>query len=339
MIHLSNPTYFWITASVSIGILFLNFFTLKRTGIFRRSDIARIFMWSAVLIFLGMAASNARLEWKKNFPVKEQMEIIFALDVSLSSLAQDVILEEEGERRKISRLEFAKRQIENAINDLKSDAVGIIVFADKAVPLQIALPREDYKNTILRNLRYIDKEFVRYGIKQGTDYGNMIMSALEQFKESPAKKVLLVLTDGEPQGEETKLRENLENAIELFSERSDITVYFIGIGDSRQPSPIPKVEDEDGRPKEFYRFGKEPGSPLILTRPNPEFLAGLANLTGGYFFEAQKNEDLKNIIKNALEKERRIIGFQEKTEMIDLTPVLLIWSLIFLFVIPVIKSV
>ncbi|MDP1629151.1 MAG: VWA domain-containing protein [bacterium] len=341
MIHFGSPNYFWFCAALSVFILSLNIFTLKRIGIFRRLDAARILMWSGVVLFLGMIISDAKLEWKKAIPVKEKLEIVFALDISLSSLACDVIIEEGDQWRKISRLDFEKQQVENVIEILSGDAVGIIVFADKAFPLQIVLSREDYRHTLLRNLKYIDKDFIRYGISQGTDYGNLIMVALEQFgKKNSAKKVLFILTDGEAQGNEEKLRENLKKAIEIFSQRDDIAVYLIGIGNSREPSMIPKTEDAEGNPKEYYcqNQGEAKGQP-ILTRPNPEFLTRLANMTDGHYFQATSGKDLKNILESSIERERRIIGFQEKSKMVDLTPYLLISSLIFLFAIPIIKSV
>jgi len=116
-------------------------------------------------------------------------------------------------------IEMEKQQVENAVNLLESgDSVGITVFADQAIPLQSVLSREDYKNSVIRNLRYIDSDFVRYHVRQGTDYGVLILTALGQFGES-GTKILFILTDGEPQGNEEKLRENLSMALEEFSKR------------------------------------------------------------------------------------------------------------------------
>ncbi len=341
MIQFNNPSYFWFAAILSIFIAALNLFTLKRIRIFRRFDVIRGLMWCGMIIFLGMALSGARLEWKKPVPIKEKLEIIFALDVSLSSLAQDVVLEESEQLGKISRLDFEKQQVENAIGMLSGDAVGIIVFADKAIPLQIVLSREDYGNTLIRNLRYIDKEFVRYAISQGTDYGDLILVALEQFgKETASQKVIFILTDGEQQGEEEKLKENMEKALEQFSKRKDIAIYLVGVGNPRESSSIPKVEDENGDVKEYYiQTNGEAAGQRILTRPSPEFLAHLANMTSGHYLHASSKEDLKNILLSSIESERRIIGFKERSDAIDLTQYLLISSLIFLFTIPIIKSV
>lgn len=337
MIQFGNVVYFEFAALFSILLLFLNLFTMKRISIFKKRDIIRSLLWSGIILFLGMALSSAKLNWKRPMPVKEKMEIIFALDASLSALARDVEIKEGEQTRKISRLDLEKQQVENVIGDLRGDAVYIIVFADQAIPLHIVLSREDYKNSILRNLKYIDKDFVRHEIKQGTDYGMLILGALEQFgKKSGTKKVFFVLTDGESQGDETKLRENLEKALELFAERDDISVYLIGLGNPAEPSRIPETEDEENNPKEYYR---EKGGEFILTRPNPEFLNTLANATKGKYIHAETAQDLKNILESSIEKERKIIGFEKRQETIDLTPYLLICSLVFLFIIPTIKSV
>jgi len=337
MIQIGNYFYLEIVIFFSLIFLVLNFWTSKRIRSFRPREIIRHLMWSGIIIFLGMILAGAKLSWEKPMPVKEKMEIIFALDASLSMLARDVSVKEGEFSRKISRLDMGKQQIENVVGGLSGDAIGIIVFADRAIPLQIILSREDYQNSLLRNLKQIDASFVRYGIKQGTDYGNLIMTALEQFsKKNGAKKALFVLTDGEPQGEEQKLQENLTKALSLFVGRNDIRIYLIGIGDSRERSKIPKTEDDYGNPKEYYTHKN--GDPVI-TRPNLEFLSNLADVTGGYYTHTDSDQDLKNVLVNSIEKERRIIGFKPVSELIDLTPYLAICSLMFLITIPFLKSV
>ncbi len=129
----------------------------------------------------------------------------------------------------------------------------------------------------------------------------------------------------------------MKKAIKFFVERDDISIYLIGVGNTRESSKIPQTEDEEGNPKEYYRQ-KESGD-FILTRPNPEFLTNLANSTGGHYLHAASDKDLKNILGSSIERERRIIGFEKQSKAIDLTPYLLISSLIFLFIIPFIKSV
>jgi len=266
------------------------------------------------------------------------VEIIFAIDASLSALARDVIIKEGEKTWKISRLDLEKKQVENVVGDLKDDAIGIIAFANEAVPLQIVLSREDYKNTLIRNLRNIDEVFVRHEISQGTDYGTLILTALKQLgKKSNTKKLIFILTDGEPQGDEEKLQKNMEKAMKVFSERDDVSFYLIGVGNTQEPSKIPQIEDEEGNPKEYYR--QKEGGDFILTRPNPEFLTNLANATGGNYIHAISDKDLKDVLGKSIEKERRIIGFEKQTKAIDLTPYLLISSLVLLFIIPFIKSV
>lgn len=339
MIQFGNLLYFELAAFLSLFFLLLNLFTMKRIGYFKKRDIARSLMWSGIVLFLGLAASTAKLNWEISVPVKEKAKIIFALDASLSALARDVEVTEKNEKtRKITRFDFEKQLVENVVIDLlEGDAVGVTFFADQAIPVQDVLSREDYRNSIIRNLKYYDDVFVKEGIKQGTDYGILIMSGMEQFGgKDEIKKLLFVLTDGEPQGDEEKLKENLKKALELFSERSDIVMYFFCIGDTRGPSKIPKEEDEKGNPKEYYL--QKDGQP-VLTRPNPEFLTNLANATGGHFVQAESSQDLKNILLNSIEQERRIIGWEQKTEPIDLTPYLLISSLVFLFIIPILKPV
>jgi len=134
-----------------------------------------------------------------------------------------------------------KQQVENAVNLLESgDSVGITVFADQAIPLQSVLSREDYKNSVIRNLRYIDSDFVRYHVRQGTDYGVLILTALGQFGES-GTKILFILTDGEPQGNEEKLRENLSMALEEFSKRKMCVFICSAVATRPNRQKFPKL--------------------------------------------------------------------------------------------------
>jgi len=335
MIQFSDIVYFWFTALFSIAFLFLGLFTMKRVGYFKKSAIVRNMLWSGVVLFLGVVLAGPKLNWNKSIPIKERVEIIFGLDVSLSTLARDVEINQDGETKIISRFEMEKQQVENAIGLLQTgDAVGITIFADRATPLQSILVREDYAS-ILRNLRYIDSDFVRYRVRQGTDYGAFILAALEQFGEG-GTKILFILTDGEPQGDEEKLRGNLSAALEEFSKRKNVSVYLLGVGDSTEPSKIPKVEDENGKPKEYYT--DKNGHP-ILTRPNPEFLTNLANVMDGHYIHAAFDKNLNDIFQGLIESERRIIDWEKKTRSVDLTPYLLISSLFLLLLIAIIKSV
>lgn len=335
MIQFGNIAYFWFAAIFSVALLMLNLSTLKRVGLKKGNEFFRSLLWSSIILCLGMTLAGSKMERAK--PVKEKMEIIFSLDVSLSTLAKDVEIQENGKMRKISRLDMEKQQVESIIELLKDDAIGITVFADQAIPLQNVLSREDHRNSVIRNLKYIDADFIKYRVKQGTDYGTLILTVLEQFgKKNESKKILFILTDGEPQGDENTLRENLSRALEKFSERKDISVYFIGVGNPIEPSKIPKTEDDEGNPIEYYAHKS---GELILTRPNLEFLANLANAMDGHYIRAASGENLKNILLAHIESERRIISWEKRTETIDLTPYLLIGSLIFLFIIPFLKAV
>ena len=113
-------------------------------------------------------------------------------------------------------------------------------------------------------------------------------------------------------------------------------VYLLGCGNPAEPSKIPKIEDENGRPKEYYT--DKNGRP-ILTRPNPEFLTNLASAMDGHYIHVAFGKNLNDILPDLIESEYGIIGWEKKTESIDLTPYLLISSLFFLFMIPVVKSV
>jgi len=137
------------------------------------------------------------------------------------------------------------------------------------------------------------------------------------------------LTDGEPQGDEAKLEENMEKAMKIFAERDDISIYLIGVGNIRESS---KISTDRRRGRQSERILSPERKRRFYPHPaNPEFLANLANSTGGHYLHATSDKDLKNILGSSIESERRIIGFEKQSKAIDLTPYLLISSLVFSF--------
>ena len=321
-----------------LALLFLavGLVTLKRIVFFKKRDIFRVFMWAFLVFFIGAALSGIFLKHEKQTPIKERMEIVFALDVSLSSLARDVIVETDEGKKKVSRLEFSKRQIINAVDLLRKDSVGVIAFADIAVPLQFVVS-EDAHSSIMSELKRVDEDFCRYAVKQGTDYGNLFLSALEMFNSKTDKnKMLLIFTDGESQGDKGRLKENMDRALEAMSLRNDIAVFFLGVGNERAPSMIPQLVDENDEPVEYY---KKDDSSHVLTAPNAKMLAELSDAFRGYYLHLSSENDLKNFLESSVEGARRQIGISTRTETVDLTQFFIICVLVLLFLIPIIKSV
>jgi len=148
---------------------------------------------------------------------REGVEIIIALDVSNSMMAEDI---------KPNRLERAKQAITRLVDRLVNDKIGMIVFAGDAY-IQIPITT-DYVSAKLF-LNTISTEIVP---KQGTAIGSAIDLAMRSFtQQEETSKALIIITDGE---------NHEDNAIEIakLAVEKGITVHTIGIG-LPQGAPIP----------------------------------------------------------------------------------------------------
>jgi Ca-activated chloride channel family protein len=154
---------------------------------------------------------------------RKGVELIIALDVSNSMLAEDI---------QPSRLERARRAISQMLDRLHNDRIGLIVFAGGAY-VQVPLTT-DY-SAVKMYLSSITPGIVP---RQGTAIGSAIDLAVESFDyDSGLEKALIVITDGENhQG-------NVVDAAEAAREKG-IIIHAVGMG-TPQGAPIP-VRKEEG---------------------------------------------------------------------------------------------
>ena len=148
---------------------------------------------------------------------REGVEIIIALDVSNSMMAEDI---------KPNRLERAKQAIARMVDRLVNDKIGLIVFAGDAYT-QIPITT-DYVSAKLF-LNTISTDIVP---KQGTAIGSAIELAMRSFtQQEETSKALIIITDGENH------EDDAIGAARLALEKW-ITVHTVGIG-LPQGAPIP----------------------------------------------------------------------------------------------------
>lgn len=148
---------------------------------------------------------------------RKGVEIIIALDVSNSMMAEDI---------KPNRLERAKQAITKMVDRLVNDKIGLIVFAGDAY-IQIPITT-DYVSAKLF-LNTISSDIVP---KQGTAIGSAIGLGMKSFtQQEESSKALIIITDGENH------EDNAMDAAKAAAERG-IKVHTIGIG-LPNGAPIP----------------------------------------------------------------------------------------------------
>jgi len=250
------------------------------SNISRSFDI-RYAYTKAVILSIGIilslvALSRPQLGFKWNEVKREGIDIIFAVDISKSMLADDV---------SPNRLERSKLALKEMVQSLKGDRVGILAFSGESF-LQCP-PTLDYDGFLVC-LRGLGVDTISRG---GTSLANAIKKAIDTYGDDLKRyKVLVLISDGE---------EHEGDAI-LMAERAkkeNIKIFCIGVG-SKAGSYIPHI-DERGR-RVFLR--DEKGN-RIKSQMNEELLKKIAFTTGGVYTQSTRTDfGLRNIYKQKISK-------------------------------------
>ncbi len=231
--------------------------------------------WRNLLIVLSLIFLIIAL-MKPQWGVKERemdikgADIIFAVDVSNSMLAKDILP---------SRLDRAKKGLAKLMDEFSGNFVALIAFAGESkiiVPLTF-----DYKY-LKYSLLSLDTNSVDI---QGTNFRELLEKTSLIFKKTKKKRFLIILTDGEDN--EGRIEEALKTAKE-----SNIKIYTIGVG-TLKGERIPEY-DSSGK---FIGFKKDKNGNYVFSRINPDILRKLGEETGGNFCF---NNDVYKCLKTAI---------------------------------------
>ena len=231
---------------------------------------------------------------------KEGIDIVIAMDVSTSMLAQDF---------KPNRLEAAKQVAHNFISGRHSDRFGLVVYAGESFT-QCPLTT-DHK--VVKNLL---KEVKDGLIEDGTAIGMGLATSVSRLKESKAEsKVIILLTDGENNSGFI----DPMTAVEI-AEESKVKVYTIGVG-SYGTAPYPTTD----------LWGRDTYVDIEV-KIDEELLINIAEATGGMYFRANSKDKLEKIYEQieSLEKteleELKFYNHEEKFEIFALIALILLFS-------------
>lgn len=231
--------------------------------------LLRIILISLVVCIL--ARPQSRHSWS-NTDV-EGIDIMLAVDVSTSMLAQDF---------KPNRVEALKEIAQRFIEKRPNDNMGLTMFAGEAYT-QCPLTTD---HTVLMNLyNSVDCNMAMRGvIDDGTAIGDGIMNAILRLKESQAKsKVIILLTDGVNNSGNI----SPQTAAEI-AKKYGIRIYTIGIGrNGMAPYPLPTG-----------------GTAMLPVEIDEETMTKISIETGGQYFRAQKNAELDAIYQDIDKMER-----------------------------------
>lgn len=225
-----------------------------------RARIGRAALRVGVLTLLIVAA--ARPQWGVGEVEVEQegIDVVIALDISRSMLAEDVAP---------SRLARARAELSGLIDSFDGDRVGLVFFAGAAFP-QCPLT-VDYAAARLF-LSQADPSMIS---AQGTSLAVAVRTALELFDdESGRSRVILAVTDGED------FEGGLAEVRDALAERG-VALYAVGIG-TAEGAPVP-MQDDYGRRQGFVRNRE---GEVVISRLEESDLISIVQASGGVYARA-----------------------------------------------------
>ncbi len=224
----------------------------------KRRPIIKFIIWmiaiSAIIIAIARPQFGSKLKTVK----REGVELVIALDVSNSMMAQDI---------EPNRLERAKRAISRLIDNLSDDKIGLIVFAGDAYT-QLPITT-DYASAKLF-LNAVTTDIVP---RQGTAIGAAINLAKNSFSpQFEGNKAIVIITDGE---------NHEDDAVGAATEAAEngIIVHTIGMG-LPQGAPIPISSNG----QQDYR--KDKSGQVVITKLDEEMLQQIAAAGEGIYVRA-----------------------------------------------------
>ena len=280
MYQLEETSYFYILLIIPImiiGFLFLktwkkniqkkyiseNLLQFLSPNISNFKPRIKLLFLILFILFSTIALVNPKIGTELKTVKREGVDIVFALDVSKSMLAEDIAP---------NRLEKAKRIVSEIINTLNNDRVGVIAYAATALPI---LPITDDYSTAKTFLQSLNTDMLS---SQGTAIIQSINLAQKFYDdEDQTNRVLCILSDGEDN--EVERQNILEQA-----EQSGITIITIGLG-SVKGAPIPIKENNIVK-----SYKKDENGDVVVTKLNTQLLNTIANSSSGIYIEGINTE-------------------------------------------------
>ncbi len=269
----------WLWGLLLIPLLVALFVSAERRGFRRLQEFVsarllpqlagtvnrprRMIRFALQLLGLSLAIiSLAQPRWGYTFEdVKRKgLDLLIAVDTSRSMLSNDV---------QPNRLERVKLAVQDLINGLQGDRVGLIAFAGRAflqAPLTI-----DY-DAVVEAINDLDTKSIPEG---GTNISSAIALAMQSFgKSATGNRGLIIFTDGE---------ELSGDAAKLAKEAADagVRIFTVGVG-TPQGSLIP-ITGDDGETS----FVKDSAGQVVKSKLDDKRLREIAQATGGFYIHLE----------------------------------------------------
>jgi len=319
MFRFAQPDYLYllILVPILIGLFLYSNFRRKRNikqfgnpellaelmpNVSKIRPSLKFYLQLAAFIFVVIVLAQPQFGAREETTTRKGIEVMIALDVSNSMLAEDV---------RPNRLERAKQIVSQLVDNLGNDRIGLIVFAgDAFVQLPITVDHVSAKMF----LSTINTQMVA---NQGTAIGTAIDLAIRSFGQADdIGRTIILITDAENH------EDDAVGAARLAVENG-ITVNVIGIGTPQgAPIPIPGT----------MSFRTDRSGNVVVTHLNEELGREIARAGQGIYIRADNTNMAMRAVANELEKlsKAEITSriFTERDEQFQLFAFLVLFLLI-----------
>ena len=271
----------------------------------------KLLMLSLGISFLILGLVNPKIGTQLETVKREGVDIVFAIDVSKSMLAEDIAP---------NRLEKSKRLVSAIINQLASDRIGIIAYAAQAIP---QLPITTDYGAAKMFLQALNTNMLS---SQGTALDAALYLSGTYFDdEDQTNRVVFLISDGEDHSEEGA-------SAAQRAANMGIRIFTFGVG-TDEGSPIPIK-----RNGVVESYKKDMKGETVITKRNPEILQEIAEAADGEYVDGNDTqavvdfvaETLKNMDKKEFEA-KKFVSYKDQFQAFLFSGFLLILLEMFLF--------
>ena len=221
------------------------------------------------LIIIGLA--RPQFGMKEQTVKRQGIEVMFALDISNSMLAEDVAP---------NRLDRAKQILNKLIDQMPDDKIGMVVFAGDAY-VQLPITADNVSAKMF--LDGITPDIIK---AQGTAIGSAINMSMKAFgAESEASRAIILITDGENHEDDAvgQAKAAKDNGIQIF---------VVGIGKPEgAPIPIPGT----------MAYHKDREGNVVISHLNEQMCREIADAGKGLYVRADNTNNVTKTITNELD--------------------------------------
>lgn len=233
--------------------------------------VVKFILLSLAFVFLVLAIANPQIGTRAEKVKRSGIDVVIALDVSKSMLAEDV---------QPNRLAKAKNFISHFIDELKNDRLGMIVFAGRAY---LQMPQTVDYSAAKMYLKTVSPEMIP---TQGTAIELAVHLAQDALAKSEAKsKAVILISDGE---------DNEEGGLEAIEEaaKKGIKVYTVAVG-SEKGAPIPLANGD---------FKRDGDGNIVLSKVNTDVMRQYTMAGNGKAYLLNNSNDVVRAVLNDLGK-------------------------------------